>query len=107
MESCIVCFFASGFCVERPDELEDAVRAALRYRAPALTDVVTARQELFMPPTVNIQEVRGFGTFMAKTVLDGRLGELIGLAVVRVRIRAAHNLLSSEAPVSTSTQRIA
>ncbi|HEX4158510.1 MAG TPA: ubiquinone-dependent pyruvate dehydrogenase [Rhizomicrobium sp.] len=74
-----------GFRVERPDDLEGAIRAAFLHPGPALVDVVTARQELVMPPSINMEEAKSFGLFMAKAVLDGRLGELIDLADVSLR----------------------
>jgi pyruvate dehydrogenase (quinone) len=74
-----------GFRVERPDDLTDAVSAALAHPGPALIDVVTARQELVMPPNINLTEAKNFGLFMAKAVLDGRLGQLIDLADVNLR----------------------
>jgi pyruvate dehydrogenase (quinone) len=74
-----------GFRVERPDDLEGAIRAALDHPGPALVDVVSARQELVMPPTTTVDEAKSFSMFMAKAVLDGRLGELIDLANVNLR----------------------
>jgi pyruvate dehydrogenase (quinone) len=74
-----------GFRVERPGDLEEAIRTALLHPGPALVDVVTARQELVMPPSINLEEAKSFGLFMAKAVLDGRLGELIDLADVNLR----------------------
>jgi pyruvate dehydrogenase (quinone) len=74
-----------GFRVERPDDLEEAIHAALLHPGAALVDVVTARQELVMPPTINLEEAKSFGLFMARAVLDGRLGELIDLADVNLR----------------------
>jgi pyruvate dehydrogenase (quinone) len=74
-----------GFRVERPDDLEGAVRAAFSHNGPALVDVVTARQELVMPPAINLEEAKSFGLFMAKAVLDGRLGQLVELADVNFR----------------------
>ena len=38
-----------------------------------------------MPPTIDIEEAKSFGLFMAKAVLDGRLTELIDLADVNLR----------------------
>jgi pyruvate dehydrogenase (quinone) len=73
-----------GFRVERPDELEGAIREALRHPGPALVDVVTARQELVMPPAIDLEETKGFGLFMIRAVLDGRLGELVDLAGVNL-----------------------
>jgi pyruvate dehydrogenase (quinone) len=74
-----------GFRVEHPDDLKDAIRSALDHPGPALVDVVSARQELVMPPNINLDEAKNFGVFMAKAVLDGRLGQLIDLADVNLR----------------------
>jgi len=74
-----------GFRVEHPDDLEGAIRSAFDHSGPPLVDVVSARQELVMPPSINLEEAANFGVFMAKAVLDGRLGELINLADVNLR----------------------
>jgi len=74
-----------GFRVERPEDLEGAIRAALEHPGPALVDVVSPRQELVMPPDINFEEAKNFGVFMLKAVLDGRLGELVNLADVNLR----------------------
>jgi pyruvate dehydrogenase (quinone) len=69
-----------GIRVERPQELEGAVREALEHQGPALVDVVSARQELVLPPTTTFEEAKHFGLFTLKAVLDGRIGQLIDLA---------------------------
>jgi pyruvate dehydrogenase (quinone) len=74
-----------GVRVEKPEDLEAALRAVLEHEGPALLDVVTARQELVMPPTKTIDEAEKFGTFMLKAVLDGRGRELIHLAEENLR----------------------
>lgn len=73
-----------GIRVEDPQQLEDAVRAALAHDGPVLVDVVSARQELVMPPATTLEEAHKFGLFMLKAVLDGRAGELIDLAKVNM-----------------------
>jgi pyruvate dehydrogenase (quinone) len=73
-----------GIRVEKPQELKGALTEALNHEGPALVDVVSARQELIMPPTTTIDEARHFGMFMMKAVLDGRAGELIDLAKVNL-----------------------
>ncbi len=73
-----------GLRVERPEHLEETIREALRHPGPVLVDVVTPRQELVMPPTINFEETKGFGLFMIRAVLDGRLGELVDLAKVNL-----------------------
>jgi pyruvate dehydrogenase (quinone) len=74
-----------GVRVEAPQDLHAAVQELLRHDGPALLDVVTARQELVMPPTTTFDEAHKFGMFMLKAVLDGRAGELIDLAKVNLR----------------------
>jgi len=69
-----------GVRVERPQELEGAVREALAHPGPALVDVVSVRQELVMPPVTTLEEAHKFGVFMLKAVMDGRGGALIDLA---------------------------
>jgi pyruvate dehydrogenase (quinone) len=71
-----------GIRVEKPQDLRAAVQEALAHDGPALVDVVSARQELIMPPTTTLDEATRFGLFMMKAVLDGRARELIDLAKV-------------------------
>lgn len=70
--------------VEAPQDLEAAVRDVLQHQGPALLDVVTARQELVMPPKKNFEEAHKFGLFTLKAILDGRARELIDLATVNL-----------------------
>ena len=60
----------------------DALAAAFAHKGPALVDVVSARQELIMPPKTTFTEARHFGLFMLKAVLDGRATQLVDLAKV-------------------------
>jgi pyruvate dehydrogenase (quinone) len=73
-----------GLRVERPQDLKGAVQEMLLHGGPALLDVVSARQELVMPPTTTFDEAHKFGLFMIKAVLDGRAGQLIDLAKVNL-----------------------
>ena len=66
--------------VEKPQELRSGIAAFLAHDGPALLDVVSARQELVMPPVTTIDEAHHFGLFMMRAVLDGRGKELIHLA---------------------------
>lgn len=74
-----------GIRVEDPQELEGALREAFAHDGPALVDVVSARQELVMPPNTTVGEAYHFSLFMMKAVLDGRATELIDLALTNVR----------------------
>jgi pyruvate dehydrogenase (quinone) len=71
-----------GIRVEHPGDLESAVQEILAHPGPALLDVVSARQELIMPPTTTAEEAAHFGLFLIKAVLDGRTTQLIDLAKV-------------------------
>ena len=74
-----------GIRVEKPQDLQAAVREALAHDGPALVDVVSTRQELVMPPVTTFEEAHKFGLFMMKAVLDGRAGQLIDLAKVNLQ----------------------
>ena len=74
-----------GIRVERPQDLQDAVQEMFAHDGPVLLDVVSARQELVMPPTVTLDEIHKFGLFTLKAVLDGRGAELIDLARTTLR----------------------
>lgn len=73
-----------GQRVEQPDDLEGALRAALDHDGPALVDVVTAQQELSIPPAITAQQVKGFTLYAIRTILSGRGDELVDLADTNV-----------------------
>ncbi len=73
-----------GQRVERPDDLAGALKAAFAHDGPALVDVVTARQELSMPPAITAEQAKGFTLYAIRTVLSGRGEELIDLAHTNV-----------------------
>ena len=64
--------------------IEGALEAALAHKGPVLVDVVSARQELAMPPKTTLDQAYHFGMFMMKAVLDGRASQLIDLAKVNL-----------------------
>ena len=46
-------------------------------KGPVLVDVVTDPNALAMPPKIDTTEVAGYGLYLAKQTLDGRLFESI------------------------------
>jgi pyruvate dehydrogenase (quinone) len=66
--------------VEDPGELPGAMKEMLAHDGPALLDVVTAKQELSMPPTITPEQVRGFSLWVLRAVMNGRGDEVIDLA---------------------------
>jgi pyruvate dehydrogenase (quinone) len=73
-----------GCRVERPDDLANALRVAFDHDGPALVEVMTARQELSIPPTISFEQVKNFTLYATRTVLSGRGDELIDLAKTNV-----------------------
>ncbi|MBA1204216.1 ubiquinone-dependent pyruvate dehydrogenase [Pseudomonas capeferrum] len=69
-----------GIRVEKPQDLKAALAAAFAHEGPVLVDVVSERQELIMPPEITAQNIKGFGLFMIRAVMDGRGKELVSLA---------------------------
>jgi pyruvate dehydrogenase (quinone) len=76
-----------GQRVERPDDLEAALQAALDHDGPALVEVLVARQELAMPPTITYEQIKGFTLYATRTILSGRGDELLDLAGTNIRRR--------------------
>jgi pyruvate dehydrogenase (quinone) len=74
-----------GIRVEKPGDLEGALRTALRHDGPALVDVLSARQELVLPPKTTLDQAYAFNLFLLKAVMNGRANELIELAKVNIR----------------------
>ncbi|MCS4312590.1 MULTISPECIES: ubiquinone-dependent pyruvate dehydrogenase [unclassified Pseudomonas] len=69
-----------GIRVEQSEDLEPALRRALAHDGPVLVDVVTATQELVMPPSIKLEQAKGFSLYMLKAVMSGRGDEVIELA---------------------------
>jgi pyruvate dehydrogenase (quinone) len=56
------------------------MRDILAHDGPALLDVVTAANELSMPPTITAEEVKGFSLYVLRAVMSGRGDEILDLA---------------------------
>ncbi len=73
-----------GVRVEKPEELRPALSAALAHDGPALVEVFVNRQELSMPPTINLEQALGFSLYMIRAVLSGRGDEVVDLAMTNL-----------------------
>jgi pyruvate dehydrogenase (quinone) len=69
-----------GLRAERPEQVKPMLNQALEHNGPALVDVVVNPQELLIPPTINLEQIRGFTLYMIKAVLNGRGDEIVDLA---------------------------
>ena len=70
-----------GIRVEKPEELRPALTRAFAHEGPALVEVIVNTQELSMPPTITLEQARGFTLYMLRAVMNGRGDEVIDLAV--------------------------
>jgi pyruvate dehydrogenase (quinone) len=75
-----------GFKAEKAGDVEDALRDAFAHDGPALVDVLVHRQELSMPPTITFKQMSGFGLYIARAVMNGRVDEIIDLAETNLRL---------------------
>jgi pyruvate dehydrogenase (quinone) len=73
--------------VEDPGDLPKAVADILAHDGPAVLDVVAATQELSLPPTIEIEQVKGFGLWMLRAVMSGRGDDVIDLAKANLLAR--------------------
>jgi len=73
-----------GLKAETPEQVAPLLEQALEHDGPALVEVLVNRQELSMPPSIQLDQMVGFGLYMIKAVLDGRGDEVIDLARTNV-----------------------
>ena len=62
-----------GLSAETPDQV-----------GPALAEVAVSRQELSLPPTITLEQMKGFSLFALKPVLSGFGDEIVDLAKVNL-----------------------
>jgi pyruvate dehydrogenase (quinone) len=71
--------------IESSDGLEERMREAFAHHGPVVVDVVTAKQEIAMPPKIQWAQARGFSLYMLKAVLNGRADEVLELLDTNLR----------------------
>ncbi|MGI9824244.1 ubiquinone-dependent pyruvate dehydrogenase [Agromyces sp. Marseille-Q5079] len=74
----------TGIRVEQGADLEAALAKAFAEPGAALIDVVVARQELSIPPSITAEQTKGFALYALRTVMSGRGDELLDLADTNV-----------------------
>ncbi|GGZ23880.1 hypothetical protein GCM10010300_79240 [Streptomyces olivaceoviridis] len=57
------------------------------HERPAVVEVMTARQELSVPPAVTLEQANGFTRYAIRTILSGRGEELLDLVSTNVARR--------------------
>lgn len=66
-----------GVRVESGADARSSLSDAFRHKGPVLVDIVTDPNALAMPPKIDAKEVAGYGLYLAKQTLHGRLFESI------------------------------
>jgi pyruvate dehydrogenase (quinone) len=74
-----------GQRVEDPQELRGALASAFAHDGPALVDIVTDPNALSLPPTITAKQVKGFALGVSKLVMNGGVGEAVGLLRSNIR----------------------
>lgn len=74
-----------GIRVEDSAELPQALKRAFEHPGPVLVDVVTAKQELGIPPKIKLAQAKGFSLFMLKAVMNGKADQVLELAKTNLR----------------------
>jgi pyruvate dehydrogenase (quinone) len=69
-----------GIRLEKSNDVDDGIAAALAHDGPVLVDAVVNRTELAMPPSITVDMAKGFTLYMVKAVMSGRADEILDLA---------------------------
>lgn len=69
-----------GINVERASALPAALEQAFAHPGPVLVNVITAKEELVMPPKIKMEQAKGFSLYMLRAIMNGRGDEVIDLA---------------------------
>jgi pyruvate dehydrogenase (quinone) len=75
-----------GIRVESSADVEPALRRAFAHDGPALIDVVTLKQELILPPKIQLEHAKGFSLFLLKAIINGRGDEVVELVRTNLRL---------------------
>ncbi|MBU9764337.1 ubiquinone-dependent pyruvate dehydrogenase [Mycobacterium sp. TNTM28] len=76
-----------GRRVTEPADLERAIADAFAHDGPAVVDVLTARQEMSIPPAITVEQAKGFSLYAIRTIMAGRADELLDLVTTNVARR--------------------
>jgi len=69
-----------GIRIEDPGQLPAGIKAALDHDGPVLIDAVVNRQELSMPPKIQLDQAMGFSLYMLRATMSGKGSEVLDLA---------------------------
>jgi pyruvate dehydrogenase (quinone) len=61
-----------GIRVESASNLPAALDDAFAHKGPVIVDVMVNRDELIMPPTIELAQIKGFSLYVMKAILNGQ-----------------------------------
>jgi pyruvate dehydrogenase (quinone) len=76
-----------GRRVTYAEDLKQTLEDAFAHDGPALVEVMTARQELSIPPAITVEQAKGFSLYAIRTILSGSGDELLDLVDTNVARR--------------------
>jgi pyruvate dehydrogenase (quinone) len=74
-----------GVRIEHPSELGEGLWTAFAHDGPAVIEVMSARQELSIPPQITASQAKGFTLWATRSILSGRGDEVIEVAKTNLR----------------------
>jgi pyruvate dehydrogenase (quinone) len=66
-----------GIAVRTPGQVAPAIAAALAYDGPVVLNMYVNPSELSMPPSLKLEQAKGFSLYMLRQTLDGNIGEVV------------------------------
>ncbi|MBC6610661.1 ubiquinone-dependent pyruvate dehydrogenase [Hymenobacter sp. BT507] len=69
-----------GIRVADPADLHASLTEAFAHPGPVVIDAIVKRAELSMPPTIELEQAKGFSLYALKAVMSGRGNEILDLA---------------------------
>jgi len=74
-----------GIRIEHPSELDESLRAGFAHDGPTVIEVMTARQELSIPPGITAEQAKGFTLWATRSILSGSGDEVLQVAKTNLR----------------------
>jgi pyruvate dehydrogenase (quinone) len=67
----------SAWEAKEPKDVELALSNGFKHKGPAIINIFTDPNALAMPPSVNIDQVKGMAASMAKLMVNGKFAEIV------------------------------
>lgn len=68
-----------GIRVDSASSLESDLEVAFAHKGPVIVDVSIDRNELIMPPAIEMEQVKGFSLYMMKAIINGQGNAILDL----------------------------